>query len=360
MKLEKLGDSIEKQERLRRHQENLSKGIEKLPTIDRATRKNSSISQVKGYFSGSKHHDDQRSGRSRQRDKGEKSKFYMRKSRDSKLSNQSRKKMSAAPEVVDLIDDDDSDNENNNSTEPEASGVIRTLNMSPKPFKPSILGPDSNLHHFDYLLLGENVFTPNFVTVKLLENRLVIDIDKRALIDAEKNIAFIITADDIQSWTYGDEKAPKIGDFQRIVQITLSKKKTWTKLCEIDACFDKSFPRQCGISNSIFFIVGSDNFDKFKLIFEQYKCTDSELGQLMATNVYWKSIEVIDDGILMDVGQAISEYVKSYNMSPNGGKQRQNDHTGISNERRYSPRLRNLRANVGAALQLQHEHAIGE
>ena len=66
----------------------------------------------------------------------------------------------------------------------------------------------------------------------------------------------------------------------------------------------------------------------------------------MATNVYWKSIEVIDDGILMDVGQAISEYVKSYNMSPNGGKQRQNDHTGISNERRYSPRLQNLRANV--------------
>ena len=27
--------------------------------------------------------------------------------------------MSAAPEVVDLIDDDDSDNENNNSTEPK-------------------------------------------------------------------------------------------------------------------------------------------------------------------------------------------------------------------------------------------------
>ena len=70
--------------------------------------------------------------------------------------------------------------------------------MSPKPFKPSILGPDSNLHHFDYLLLGENVFTPNFVTVKLLENRLVIDIDKRALADADKNIAFFITADDIQ------------------------------------------------------------------------------------------------------------------------------------------------------------------
>ena len=56
----------------------------------------------------------------------------MRKSRDSKLSNQSRKKMSAAPEVVDLIDDDDSDNENNNSTEPEASGVIRTLKYVPK------------------------------------------------------------------------------------------------------------------------------------------------------------------------------------------------------------------------------------
>ena len=69
----------------------------------------------------------------------------------------------------------------------------------------------------------------------------------------------------------------------------------------------------------------------------------------MATNVYWKSIEVIDDGILMDVGQAISEYVKNYNMSPNGGKQRQNDHTGMSTERRSSPRLRSLRANVGSS-----------
>ena len=66
-------------ERLRQHQENFTKRNEKIPTIDRAT-KNSSFSQVKGYFSGSKHHDDQRSGRSRQRDKkGEKSKFYMQK-----------------------------------------------------------------------------------------------------------------------------------------------------------------------------------------------------------------------------------------------------------------------------------------
>ena len=152
-----------------------------------------------------------------------------------------------------------------------------------------------------------------------------------------------------RSWTYGDEKAPKIGDFQRLVQITLSKKDHLDKLREIDAFFHKSFPRQCGICNSIFFIVGSDNFDKFKLIFEQFKCTDSELGQLMATNVYWKSIEVIDDGILMDVGQAISEYVKNYNMSPNGGKQRKNDHTDISNERRYQSQAKNLRANVGSS-----------
>ena len=68
------------------------------------------------------------------------------------------------------------------------------------------------------------------------------------------------------------------------MQITLSKKDTWTRLRERDAYFPKSFPRP--FCNSIFFVVGSDNFDKFKLAFEQFKCTESELGQLMATNVY--------------------------------------------------------------------------
>ena len=348
LKVQKLGESREKQERLQQHQENFIKRKRKASDHRKSYEKDSPFSNVNGYFLGSKRHDDQRSGVRRQRDKSENSKFIARKSRDRKRSNQGRK-MPAAPEVVDLIDDDDSDNENNDSTEPKARVVTRTLNMSPKPFKPSILGTDSNLHYFDYLLLGENVFTPNFVTVKLLENRLVIDIDKKALIDAEENIAFFITADDIQSWTYGDEKAPKIGDFQRLVQITLSKKDTWTRLRERDAYFPKSFPRQCGIRNSIFFVVGSDNFDKFKLAFEQFKCTESELGQLMATNVYWKSIEVIDDGILMDVGQAISEYVKNYNMSPNGGSQRKNDHADVGNGRRYSPRLKNLRENVGSS-----------
>ena len=93
LKVQKLGDSREKQERLRQHQEKFIKEEERsFRPSDRDYEKDSSIfGTLMATFSGSRRRDAQRSGIRRQRDKGEKSRvLYARKSRDRERLDQSR------------------------------------------------------------------------------------------------------------------------------------------------------------------------------------------------------------------------------------------------------------------------------
>ena len=247
-----------------------------------------------------------------------------------------KQKKNRTPDVVDLLsDDDDDDVDNGQSGSNSSSNVNEKKDLSP--LKISRLGADGKLQWFEYVLFGEYVFASNDIELRFAPEGLFIAIKSRAL-NQHSDFSFTIGVDDINAWTYGDEKAPRIGGLSRIIQITLNEnQQAWNKLQNLDTIFKGKFPRSNGINNSIFIIVENEHFRQFEHQIESYKIHGSELSQMIETNAYWKNVEIIEEDTVNCLGSGINKYVQVANNRPTNTKR--NITSMMDGERRRSPRI---------------------
>jgi hypothetical protein len=237
------------------------------------------------------------------------------------------------PEVVNLLDDEDDDDENDEKEE----------NDMPSPLKPSKLGPDNNLQFFEYVLFGENLFTPDLITIRFNIRGIYFEL-RQPKGHSYGSFSFVIEPDDIAGWVYGNEKAQKIATLSRIIQITLKDQTggVWQTLRNNDTIFQtklQSFPKRGGINQSIFIIVENEHFGNFARQIESMKFnTDSELGQLIQLRRFWQDIEVFEEEIVEKLSNAIGKYMNNNNYN-NNSKPSSSSSTN-DGQRRRSSRLR--------------------